>query len=281
MVTVSPPPSYILHIVCLSAIAFPAQGISQDKASSPGASFDAVSIRRVGSSTVITPMGQPAIGIPDKRDYSPDRLILQLSLDDMIREAFQLKKFELIGPKSLGDEIFLLQATMPLGTSNNDARLMLQQALMERFGLKYNREPRDVSVYALVAAKNGVKLQPADDPAHRQLKSVETSAGTMHAQVSYRPGQFFALAITLDELARQLESFGDLDLPIVDATGLSGEYRIDLHWTPQEQDNGLVTGKDASFTKAVEAQLGLRLEKRKASYDVLVIDQIERMPSAN
>jgi len=226
-------------------------------------------------------MGQPAIGIPNRLEYAPDRVTIQLALDDLIREAFELKNFELIGPKSLDDDMFLLQAAMPVGTSKGDVRLMLQQALVERFGLKYHREPREIAVYALVPGKNGVKLQPADDANHRQLKPVEMPSGTIHAHVSYGPGQFFAAAMTLDDFAQQLQNVSDLELPVVNSTGLDGEYKFDMHWPPTEDSKELMTGKDSGFTRAVQDQLGLQLAKRRTNYNVLVVDHIDRAPSAN
>ena len=78
---------------------------------------------------------------------------------------------------------------------------------------------------------------------------------------------------------------------VVDRTGLSGLFEAELRWTP---DVPPVTGvaPDApetvqaydpggpSFTTAIREQLGLRLENRRDSEDVLVIDRIEH-PTEN
>jgi uncharacterized protein (TIGR03435 family) len=78
---------------------------------------------------------------------------------------------------------------------------------------------------------------------------------------------------------------------VVDRTGLDGLFEAELRWTPdvplapdvppgasetaQAYDPG-----GPSFTTAIREQLGLRLENRRDSVDVLVIDRIEH-PSEN
>ncbi len=79
----------------------------------------------------------------------------------------------------------------------------------------------------------------------------------------------------------------DLGLPVVDQTGLDGTFSFTLKWTPEK----LLTGKAASkapdldgppsiFT-ALNEQLGLKLEKRKALLEVLIVDKAERVPTEN
>ena len=81
-----------------------------------------------------------------------------------------------------------------------------------------------------------------------------------------------------------------LDKPVVDKTGLSGEFDITLKWTPDEsQFIGMgihvpppVDNPNAPpelFT-AIQEQLGLRLEAKKIPTDVFVIDHVEQ-PSEN
>ena len=78
---------------------------------------------------------------------------------------------------------------------------------------------------------------------------------------------------------------------VVDRTGLTGLFEAELRWTPDEPT---VTGVPPdfpetaqaydpggpSFTTAIREQLGLRLENRRDSVDVLVIDRIEH-PTEN
>jgi uncharacterized protein (TIGR03435 family) len=71
-----------------------------------------------------------------------------------------------------------------------------------------------------------------------------------------------------------------------DRTGLGGYFDLDLRWTPEEQTAAPpdsprpalpaavdITGP--SLFTALQEQLGLKLESRKESVDVLVIDRAE------
>ena len=71
-------------------------------------------------------------------------------------------------------------------------------------------------------------------------------------------------------------------------TGLKGNYDFRLQWDPDENasansaDNAGPASDhaEASIFTAIQEQLGLRLESRRDSVDVLVIDRIEH-PTEN
>ena len=73
---------------------------------------------------------------------------------------------------------------------------------------------------------------------------------------------------------------------VVDRTGLTGLFEADLQWTPDAPFTGApetiqpYDPNGPSFTAAIREQLGLRLENRRDSVDVLVIDRIEH-PTEN
>jgi uncharacterized protein (TIGR03435 family) len=86
-------------------------------------------------------------------------------------------------------------------------------------------------------------------------------------------------------------SGGVLNRPVIDKTGLTGYYDIDLKWTPDANrpDFGDVhnpadlpapdPNRPEIFT-AIKEQLGLELKSEKGPVEVIVIDHIER-PSPN
>jgi uncharacterized protein (TIGR03435 family) len=229
----------------------------------------------------MTSTGSATMGPMVKLDYLRDRVMYQLPLQRLIEEAFQLKDYEIAGPDWLASDWYVVQATMPLDTNKDTARLMLQEALEDRFNLKFHREEKELPVYELVPGKHGVKLKPADDPAHRKLLMDFPTPTGRGALMSESPGHFFAVAITPDLLAIYLQQFAGLDLPVVNKTGLTGEYKVNMHWEPTEDPNFLSRGKDPGFKDAVESQLGLQLKKSTAPINMLVIDHIERAPSEN
>jgi len=244
--------------------------------------FEVVSIKQVGpNQTIQTADGIFSVGATVKPCiYSRDRVTCQLSLHALIEEAFQLRDFEIAGPSWLSDGAYVVQATLPLDTGSNTARLMLQSALIDGFDLKFHHEKRNLSVYELVPGGHGVRLKAADDATHRKLLDAATPAGH-GATMSMAPGEFSAVSISLDFLAIQLRSFGALELPVVNKTGLTGNYKVDLHWTPTEDPYSLSNGKDPGFKDAVQYGLGLQLRKTVSPINVLVIDHVERVPTEN
>ncbi len=67
---------------------------------------------------------------------------------------------------------------------------------------------------------------------------------------------------------------------MIDKTGLTGSFDIQLEWAPDSRAGDAATS-DASgpslFT-AIEEQLGLRLESTKGLVDVVVIDSAQKLP---
>ena len=97
-------------------------------------------------------------------------------------------------------------------------------------------------------------------------------------------GGLSAVGITMPMLAQVLDNLW-INEPVVDRTGLTGEYDVLLtNVVNQWSDNPLKAEADnpdaARLPVALEDQLGLKLELRREPADVVVIDRIER-PSEN
>jgi len=88
--------------------------------------------------------------------------------------------------------------------------------------------------------------------------------------------------VTVGQLMAALQTINGL-AHVVDRTGLTGQYDVKIGFS---QGGGVKTNGEASepapdiFT-ALEKQLGLRLQRAKASLDVMVIDHIDRTPAEN
>jgi uncharacterized protein (TIGR03435 family) len=94
-----------------------------------------------------------------------------------------------------------------------------------------------------------------------------------------------ANGIELRNLANELPVQGR---PIVDMTGLTGRYDVDLTFTPEvfsaaaleRRGTTALPGVDPNgppLATALADQLGLKLEGRRAPIEVVVIDQIEAL----
>ena len=92
-------------------------------------------------------------------------------------------------------------------------------------------------------------------------------------------GGMFARAMNMSTLSAALEAI--LDRPVIDRTGLSGEFDFDLTYTPNV--DGFPNGASSNapgLPTALREQLGLRLESGRASVQVLVVDDV-RQPAEN
>jgi len=183
---------------------------------------------------------------------------------------------------------------------------MLQSMLEDRFKLKVRRETKNVPVYALVVNGGGVKMkQSADQTPLVQsgpLAADPPPAGTppppeagpgrgqpagppQRGRIFLGVGRLRADALTAATLAELLTGYAERK--VIDRTGLTALYDIDLRWTPEQlPDRALIppgvevntTGPD--WFTAIQEQLGLRLVPQTAPVESLVVEHIER-PSDN
>jgi uncharacterized protein (TIGR03435 family) len=145
---------------------------------------------------------------------------------------------------------------------------MMQALLADRFQLKVHKETRELPIYNLVVAKNGLKIQPSPEG-----KDFGYSMGM---------GKLSGNSIPLDTLAYSLS--GQVGRIILNKTGLDGKYTIDLKWQPDSMSAGTNSSNGSEplpdLLTALQEQLGLKLEPAKGPVDVIVVDHIER-PSEN
>jgi uncharacterized protein (TIGR03435 family) len=215
---------------------------------------------------------------------------------------------------------FTVVATMPPDTTKEKFHLMLQNLLIERFRMKLHHETRNLSGYELVVAPGGSKLkETTHDPDAPELPppsgvgkdgfSVLPPGHAAGVVMSNGGTHFKCQSYTLAEFIRYLGGFinqsgGDGNGPLMDKTGLTAKYDFTLEFdargagarvfaSPNVQapaDSGAIpapgTGLDPgsgfpNLFSALEKQLGLRLVKVNVPVDVLVIDQMEKVPLEN
>lgn len=149
-------------------------------------------------------------------------------------------------------------------------RRMMQKILNERFGMKLHHEQRVLPVYALTLAKGGSKLV-ADTKYATGLVEQRNWETNGQQTLQYKN-------TSMPELAQTL--MFNVDRPVVDQTGLTGRFDVELKWTVDESKAATDINAAPGLFTAIQEQLGLRLEPTKAPADVLVVDSVER-PSAN
>jgi uncharacterized protein (TIGR03435 family) len=192
----------------------------------------------------------------------------------LITWAYDLKKYQLSAAPDLplSDTFYDIaaEAEGEDAPTRAEFRQMLQALLADRFKLKVHREMREMNVYALVAGKNGPKLK----------KSATDASPMGYMNVVGRNYHATRAKATMDDVVQAItNSF--LDRPVLDQTGLTGTYNLDLIYTPEIRSNrGEPDPNDISIFTAVQEQLGLKLEPHKASIEVLVVDSVQT-PSEN
>ncbi len=144
--------------------------------------------------------------------------------------------------------------------------LMLQALLKERFGLKAHYEMKELPVYAIKVAKGGAKLKESNisDPKKGSMSFSNDRFGGTNVPLRLLP------LLLMPQVKR----------PVLDQTGLTGRYDIELKWTPDDDTGERSADAPPGLFTAIQEQLGLKLEVTKGPVRVLVIDHVEK-PSAN
>lgn len=204
--------------------------------------------------------------------YSPTRITGNSQIPALIEEAYALKWFQIQLPD--GDDIrmntYAISAVFPASTRKDTVRLMFRTMLRERFGLRFHRETKEIPVYVLTAPRGKVKLEAVDIETARQ-RELDTPMGRRKgAQSASGPGWYAAGYTTMDEFAGQIGM--RLDRPVINQSGLTGTYSIQLRWDPADE---------MDLISAIQRQLGLKVENRTMPYEMFVVDHVELVPTPN
>jgi uncharacterized protein (TIGR03435 family) len=221
-------------------------------------------------------------GGPETAD--PGRITCEnMTLRNRVQRAYGLRTYGLSAPDWMSSARFDIVAAAPPNTTTEQARLMWQNLLADRFKLRVHRETKELPLYALVVGNLGLKLTeaPPDDPA-APGSDVRTASGGVSGSSGSASMHMSEEKMTMPMVADFLSR--SLDRPVVDETGLRGRYKISLEW--QAEDSPASTAEGAagpSIFTAIQEQLGLKMDPRKGPVEilVLVIDHAEKIPSAN
>jgi uncharacterized protein (TIGR03435 family) len=203
--------------------------------------------------------GMTAISPPGAAKFSA----MNVSLDVLIGMAYGIDSRRISGrPGWFDSQMYdvIAKPEGPGGLSYEQMRPMLQQLLADRLKLAIHREKKPAPGYALVVAKGGPKLKK--------------SAGESDKRYILPRGLLCNNA-TLELLAGMLA--GPAGRPVVDKTGIAGNYDIELRYAPESAGD---TTLPSLFT-ALEEQAGLKLEAAKVEVEMVVIDHVERAPTEN
>jgi uncharacterized protein (TIGR03435 family) len=214
-------------------------------------------------------------------------------LSSMIGVAYDVQDDQVIGPDWIRTSRFDVLAktpnNLPVALDGPDSiRPMVRALLEERFKLAAHHETRPLPRYALVMARWDGRLGP-------QLRrpTVDCEAPTVPPQQEARPtcgarmmpGNVVARSVPVSQLAPMLLPW--VQRAVVDRTGLTGRFDIDLSWTPDQPPQGTsplgapaaapTDPNGPSIFTALQKQLGLKLVSMDVPLDLVVIDHVEQL----
>ena len=199
----------------------------------------------------------------------------------MIQAAYRVKVDQVAGgPSWLDTDRFDMEAKAEKPSSGDELHVMLMNLLVDRLQLKFHREQREMSRYALIVDKGGPKLTPHEASNGGDPWIDQTTERFLQVK-------FKATFCPMDYLAFRLAQL--LDRPVVDVTGLKGGYDFNLEFTrdlpPGIPETARVNGDPIDTSgptvfAAIKQQLGLELKPDKGPVEVIVIDHAEK-PAGN
>jgi|ERR1019366_981814 uncharacterized protein (TIGR03435 family) len=242
----------------------------------------------------------------------------------LVSVAYGIQNFQIIGaPDWFNNDRFEISAKMESSVADALAKMsqddrtqtrqkMLQALLADRFKLTIHRETKEMPAYVLTIGKNGSKLveaKPPDPQAAAPAGSGGGGRGGLGGPGRGGPGRggistsggpggvtVSADSVPMAGLVRILSQ--SLRSPVIDKTGLTGNYAISLKFMPENFGGGGGPGfatppsggapaapnppdpaadpVGPTLLVAVQEQLGLKLDKSKGQVEIIVIDHVEK-----
>ena len=204
-------------------------------------------------------------------------------LDEIIMLAYNIGARQISGPQWLIEPTtdpskvtrYEINGKVPADARTEDVPLMLQKLLEDRFKLRVHRESRTVQVYALELGKGNHKLQEATAAGRPPGCARVVTGGELIGAAAD------CFSVTTSQLAQQLQSLSPAyfrEGPVVDRTGLTGKFDLHLEWMLLSQIEAGMSGP--TMYAAIE-KLGLILEKKRDTAEILVVDHCEQTPAEN
>lgn len=229
-------------------------------------------------------------GTPDPTTWS----CRYTNVKGLLFDAYDLDLYQYTEPSWMDNAWFEVVAKVPPGTTKDQFQKMQQHLLEGRFKLALHWEPRERTVYRLLVAKTGLKMHESPpgspDPVTEWGRAPGSTIGTDHYPLfpdgvsglmglnnywHWRSSNV-SLPILTNELRHHVRS------DVIDATALTGKYDIDITFQERPiEDLPYAPPFVNPIEKAIQERLGLRVETKKGTISVPVIDHIEKTPTTN
>ena len=198
-------------------------------------------------------------------------VMINQTLKRLVERAYNVKAFQVNGPDWMESLRFDVVAKYPPDTRDEEKAAMLRTMLEDRFKLAIHRESKERQGYALVVAKGGFKLKPAQS-SEGNSGSNSNSDGRVITWDATR----YAMAMVADFVSRRMSE------TVVDHTGIAGVYDFKLSFTTDDPPpDGVEPTGLPTLSAALQDYFGLRLQPQKVPVEFIIVDRVERVPTEN
>src|SRR5579871_433676 len=181
--------------------------------------------------------------------------------------AYGVRNSQVSGPSWINECRYSIHAKTGTSTEIDQLKKMLQALLTARFRLAIHRDTKERPVLGIVAARGGIKLAPSNPGAAASQKLTPLPGGVLRIEAKNTGLPFL----------EQILSLPIWD-PVVNLTGLTGEFDFTFERPPFR---GQPDDIQSELNAALQRQLGLRLEPRKAPLEMLEIESGDPNPIEN
>jgi uncharacterized protein (TIGR03435 family) len=236
----------------------------------------------------IRPAPPPTSGHPVRVGESEDPaqvMFSYLPVVSLISTAYGIDIARISGgPEWIRSDFYNIVAKLPSGTAKARIPALLRALLADRLGLVVRHESKDSPVYDMVVGKGGPKLKASPDlPDSDQHPSLSSAPlAFVDGRLGICCGRAELHRVTMLRFAEMLAA--QTDRPVIDRTGIAGMFEIPLRWAAEDQHGKsgydspppVDTSNEGSIYSALQEQLGLKLEPRRAPLEYLFVERVER-----
>ena len=249
--------------------------------------FEVASVKPSGPKSVRGSEGGPGTTDPGRYRFT------RASLKDLIAIAYHVDYFQILSRSPLDNDSFDVAVTVPPGSTRDQFRAMMRNLLAARFHLEAHTESREFPAWELTVLEGGPKFHPRPPGAPPPAKPAGEGWPDLPPD---RPGmsawnsivgayQITRLRIQSEPIRSLADALHQLGEPVIDKTGLEGEYDLALEFTLPMPGASIDAASEPPvvpdlFT-ALERHLGLRLVHKKLPFDVVVVESFSRQPTEN
>ncbi len=154
-------------------------------------------------------------------------MTINTTVSDLVTFGYSIQTKQIENAPAWMDEKYDIDGVPDVDGQPNiqQMRLLIRDALVQRFGLTFHNEEREQSVYALTVAKGGPKMTVTADKPSAPGNFLFGKLGQLHVTNS-----------SMKDFCHGMQE-AVMDKPVVDQTGLTDRYDFNLNWTPDQSNS--------------------------------------------